>query len=474
MSFSIGGIASGLDTNTIISQLMEVEKLPLTRMENNKSVINAKQDVFRSVNSKLSKLRDLAFDLSQVSTFRVSTAQSSDETTVNVHSSSATVEGAYEIEVEKLAKAQAVHSQSFAKSDTVDASFLTQSLTIRNGDQTVDITLEATENNTYGELLNQISQKINAANVGLNASVIETSSGNISLVLTSKETGSEHRMVFGTEADGSKIVFEDQGLLSALGIQQDGNEVAEQNVSQQYQDAVFTVNGLEVTRSTNRISDVIDGVSFQLNKESSSAIIEVTQDHEQVADKIEEFVNAYNDVVSSIRGLIEKDGALQGDSTLRDLDTQLYRMVTRFVPEAAEGFQTLEQIGISIDKGKYKDLTGLMDLDKDLLLQKLNEDSDAVMGLFRNDGGIAKTLDDELKVWTNSVDGIITEKIKGYDSQVKFIDERIEQMNLRLEQKEEQLRRKFTAMEVALANLQAQQTWLSSQLSTLQTPSSSS
>lgn len=197
MSFSIGGIASGLDTNTIISQLMEVEKLPLTRMENNKSVINAKQDVFRSVNSKLSKLRDLAFDLSQVSTFRVSTAQSSDETTVNVHSSSATVEGAYEIEVEKLAKAQAVHSQSFAKSDTVDASFLTQSLTIRNGDQTVDITLEATENNTYGELLNQISQKINAANVGLNASVIETSSGNISLVLTSKETGSEHRMVFG-------------------------------------------------------------------------------------------------------------------------------------------------------------------------------------------------------------------------------------------------------------------------------------
>lgn len=277
-----------------------------------------------------------------------------------------------------------------------------------------------------------------------------------------------------TEADGSKIVFEDQGLLSALGIQQDGNEVAEQNVSQQYQDAVFTVNGLEVTRSTNRISDVIDGVSFQLNKESSSAIIEVTQDHEQVADKIEEFVNAYNDVVSSIRGLIEKDGALQGDSTLRDLDTQLYRMVTRFVPEAAEGFQTLEQIGISIDKGKYKDLTGLMDLDKDLLLQKLNEDSDAVMGLFRNDGGIAKTLDDELKVWTNSVDGIITEKIKGYDSQVKFIDERIEQMNLRLEQKEEQLRRKFTAMEVALANLQAQQTWLSSQLSTLQTPSSSS
>src|SRR5690606_4427318 len=112
MSFSLNGIASGLDTGTIISQLMQLERIPYKKLETKKNTINSELSIFRSINTKLSALRTAAQDLTLSSNFNIRSAKVSDESVLKVTANDSAQMGNYQISVTQLAQRHSIHSKN--------------------------------------------------------------------------------------------------------------------------------------------------------------------------------------------------------------------------------------------------------------------------------------------------------------------------------------------------------------------------
>jgi flagellar hook-associated protein 2 len=474
MSFSLSGLASGLDTNTIISQLMQLEKQPLLKIQSRQQTMKTNADVFRSINTKLKTLQDAASDLLLSSNFKLTSVTNTDDKVVKVTSGDSAVTGNYQIEVVELAAKHAVKTNEWAAAGSAAA---LKDKTIRIFAAGMDEPLEITiQEGTYKDVLTQIKDEINQKAKGITASVIETSPGKLSLVLTSAESGQENAIQFGTvdpDNPGTGATLEDtDGVLQALGLLDAEGKLVASNEVTKANNAIVKINGLQIERSTNEIKDVIGGVTLNLLDKGTSTVT-AGIDGEKVAEKIDKFVKAYNDVVNTIRSNTGKEKRLQGDSTLRQLDASLYNWVTAIANGTEEGYRTLAEIGLEIDKGitSASLMTGTISFDKEKFLEKFAQNPEAVYKLFSADDtspdnrdGIARVVKEQLQQWTKTVNGIITARITGYEEEISLMNDQIDRFNERLVMKEEQLRKQFTAMEVALAQLQSQQSWMMSQL----------
>jgi len=447
MSFSLSGIASGLDTNTIISQLMQLERIPYTKLETKKKDYNTELSVFRSINTKLAALRSAADDLRLNSNFNLTGVKSSDESVVKAVGSDGLQEGTFLIEVEQLATYTTLVSKGFNASGNDLKNLGSVEFTINGETIQVDFTKETDEEN-LALLADAINKKSEA---GVKASVIQTEPGKKSLLLTAKESGE------------TTIELENAGFLGTTDTKPGKN-------------AIFKLNGIQMQSSTNEIKDFVSGLTITLFKENATATITIAKDVDKVAEKVEAFVQAYNDVINTIRTNTAKGAQLQGDSTLRSLQDQLYNLFTSGVGQDGEaGYQYLYQIGLEIDKGKLKgsEMTGTITFDKEKFKQALLDNPDAVYKLFAHDSatdeedGIAQKFSNSLLVWTRSGSGILASRIDGYNNQISFITKQMEDMEVRLQKKEEQLKKQFNNMESALLSLQNQMSWLSAQLNSL-------
>lgn len=484
MSFSLSGIASGIDTNAIISQLMQIERIPYNKLQNTRNAYNSQLSVFRTINTKLMALRSAAEDLRLSAAFSLRSASVSDNSVLRVSASDTAAEGVYEIYVDSLAKAHSVRSASLssALSQQVD-DFLdgaSNQFKIYYGDKEETFTFSG---ETVEEALNNLVKAINGKDIGLTAALVETSPGAKTLVLTAKKTGTDHDIRLGSEADGQHVVIDaDQAFLEKLGLVtvDEMTSAVEWNTVTEAKNARITINGLEIIASGNELSNVLAGVNLTLLKEGASASVTIARDADKVADKVEAFVKAYNDVIAEIRSSTAKGAALQGDFTLRSLEDQLAAMLHGGVGPNTEGerfkYEFLVQVGLEVDKGitKGSDMTGKISFDREKFKKALAEDPDAVYRLFAHQDetpgarqGIAERFSETLRVWTRSGTGILAAKIEGFNEQINFVTKQMESMESRLAQREEQLRKRFSNMEVALASLQNQMAWLNSQLAAL-------
>lgn len=479
MGFSIGGLASGLNTGMMIEKLMMLERVPYTNLEQKKQDYTKFQSFFRNLNTKLSTLRDKANDLTMNANFKLTSTKSSDEQVVKAVGSDNAVTGNYQVTVDKLARSHVIKANEFS-SQGDSSSLENQTITFSQPDgNEVTVTLNG---KTYGEMLENLKNDINKNSKTVSASLVETSPGNKTLVLTSVKTGVEnefHQGSGGTSGigiSGSANVLNDLGLLSGGNFQE----------VQAAQDAELKVNGLTVKSSSNEVKGVIDGVTLKLQKESSSAMITVGQDSEKVIEKVKGFVDAFNEVRKLIReGMAKPEEkpkndqtpyrktTLQGDSTLRQLDMELGSWMSSNIA----GLGTLADLGIEIDKDKKgSEMTGQIVFDQKKFKEALERDPDKVISMFNMDEtdpkgnkklGIATILNDELRNWTSKANGILQSRVKGYDSEISFITESMTNMDQRLTLKEQQLKKQFTAMEVALGKLKNEQSWLNGQLASL-------
>lgn len=471
MSFSLSGIASGMDTATIISELMRLERIPYAKLESKERNYNNEMAVFRSINTKLATLRTAAGELQFKSTFNLRNASSSDETVVRVSANDSAVTGNYTIEVKNLATHHSRKSNAFAK-DAKDAELSGEITIWHNG----DVSKYKLEGDNNEEILNNLATQINSKDVGVKASIIETSPGQITLVLQSDKSGTANQIQLGTpdsdeEGEGVYISTDSETLRSALNFQE----------AQQAFDAEIFVNGIEVTSSSNELTNVISGMSLKLFK-TGTVQVDVARDVDQITGKVEAFVKAYNDVINTIR---TQSANLRGDATLRSLQDQLSNLFNGQVgPEltsdpdsetVALDFRYMFQIGLDIDKGKTKgsEMTGTIQFDKGKFRQALEENPEGVYQLFAyNDSdngapGIAERFSESLQVWTRSATGILSTRIDGYNEQIKFVRNQMESMEARLAMREQQLKKQFSTMEVALSSLQNQMSWLSGQIASM-------
>ena len=455
---STPGIGSGLDINGLVTKLMEAEQAPVRALNTREAGFQARLTAYGSLKGALSAVQSTAKALTLAATFTGRTAAVSDATILSASADTTAAAGVYSVNVTQLAKYHAVRSNTdyAATTDT----FSTGTLAIKVGaGATVNVTIDSGNNTLAG-----IRQAINDANSGVTAAIINDGSTN-RLVLTSKTLGSSGAITVTASDSGSGGTHALAGLGSAV-------LVATQNAD----DAQFSVNGFAVTRSSNTVSDVVEGLTLNLVK-AGTANVTVSVNTGATTAAINSFVKAYNDAVKQLHSVSAFNAAtntgsvLTGDSTARIIASELRTLAQGTVPAAGGGVTTLSSIGIALQKD------GTLLADSSKLAATLADPTRDVAALFSSTAvgnqGIALRFNEALEGIIGS-SGMIAGRTEGISTSIKDIGKRREALALRLTKIESRYRAQFSALDQLVANMSQTSQYLSQQLANLPATSNNS
>jgi flagellar hook-associated protein 2 len=436
----ITGLASGLDTETIISQLMSIESQGRTRVARQQVTIQARQDTLRSVDTKLTNLKLATADLrSSLLWTATQSATSSNDTVLSTRMTGAAAPGAATINVQNLASAE---------QHTIAGDAVTGTITISAGGGTPE---------TYGsytsldDLVSQINAKDDGSVYAVNV--------NGSLVLSRRVTGAANS--FTVTAGGAPIDPLKETVKAG-------------------QDAHYTVDGgAPLSSSSNVVSNGLPGIELTLKTVGSSTVNvnPPAADPSAVSTKLKAFVSAYNDAVGLIRGeLTEKSvanpqtdadaklGVLNGDPAL----SQLLGTLRQTISEAG-----LDSLGVKVnDSGAATDpdsLAGKLTFDQDAFDAAWAAGPSAVKAKLGSvdQAGFAQTFEAVLDPITRAGDGLLDQRVAAGNSQLSDIKDQLARIDDRLSTKEDFLRKQFADLEAALSRSQSQSSDLASQLAQL-------
>jgi flagellar hook-associated protein 2 len=387
------GIGSGLDISGIVSQLMAVERLPLAKLDQKEAAYQAKISAYGSFKGSLSAFQSSMKGLSTLSKFQGRKASSADSTIFTAAANTKAVAGSYAVEVTQLAQAQKLTSGGF---DASSSSVGTGTLTIQfgtwdgvefvaNPDKTAEnITIDSDHSTLAG-----VRDAINDADAGVTATIVNDGT-DFRLLITSNDTGEANSLKI-TVSDSSDASNTDNAGLSQLAYDPAGSLGNGMNLDETVaaQNAMLNVDGIVgIEKAGNIITDVIEGVTLTLLKESDAGdttTLTVSQDTAVVKTAVEEFVKAYNDLNIAMRSVTGYDpatkqgGILQGDSAVLTTMSQIRRVLGGSLG-LSNGYSNLSQVGISFEKD------GSLSLDGGKLTEAMNDDFDAIAGLFASFG----------------------------------------------------------------------------------------
>jgi len=450
---SLGGLATGMDTDSIINQLVQLEQRPIYNYQQEISELEQTKGAWRDINSRLDNLENKLTDLKLSSTYNSRTASSSNEDVVTATAANSANEANYDITVNQVATAQRLigsRKPGFSAAGDV-------------------ITLNGTDVNiSAGDSLSDISSKINDADSGYSASVID----NV-LVIEAEKTGVANALLDGS--DGSTPTISDNnGILKDLGIFDTTNGYFTNEKAAT--DAKIEINGITgITSSSNEITDAVDGMTFNINSEAaagSTATISVVKDTGKATKAVQAFVNQYNSVMdfmdskSGYDAETEEGGILQGDGTVMRLQMRLRELVTSKVKDTG-AYQTLSSVGIEIDRD------GVMSLDSAKLTEALENHPEETMNLFQAESdtegydGMAVRMDSYLDQVLQSNTGLIPRRLDLYDTRIEGLNDDIADVQRKVEMTRERYVQQFAAMEKSISEMQSQQSWMMSQLQSM-------
>ncbi|MAG55219.1 MAG: hypothetical protein CMJ83_02905 [Planctomycetes bacterium] len=443
---TFSGLATGLDSRAIIDALLQVESIPILRMQNRKSMLNTQDSVFSTLDSRLDDLRSAVEALDSIGELASYTASSSDEDAISVTASGTATEGTNSVDVVGLAAAESRTTGGYANADALDIG--TGSFTIMVDGNNYNVDLNSSPNNT----LQDVRDAINASGAPVSASIIDTGSGAdpFQLVINSTETGAENAFSVDltgfTPVEPAKFNIDDIASRLQTGV-----------------DAHIRVNNLDVYRPTNTISDVIEGVTLDIKSVSARTQVTVNRDNQGIKDKVQSFLDAYNDIatIMDAQNQVDEEGStdavLFGDSGLRSIASRLRQAVNHSPASLTGNFTSLAAIGITSDS------TGKLNLDSSDFDAALASDFQGVMDLFTSTtDGSAKEFKAAVDDLTDPVNGIIKIRKDGISSRQSTLDDRIEALTNRLADYEERLIQRFATLETQVSSFQAQGSALSS------------
>ncbi|MFQ3587196.1 MAG: flagellar filament capping protein FliD [Fimbriimonadaceae bacterium] len=470
---TFSGINSGIDTDNIVKRLAELQRAPIRRLANQQAQIKNRMAAFGQLRSLMTNLASASGQLNMATTYQSVGATSSKTDVATVTVGSGAMPGTFELEVSRLAQGHKIASTP-GQNDPTSALGLSGTLTINGRGVTI----------ADGDSLTAIAQKINGANAGVTASVLNGGAGRAFLSLSSTEVGARSRiqiadlagsvasslgLISGTEveiresiANGatsasfasrtapvgtmlgagalSEVVFsinstevrvdpsadsldaivskinsaatgataairsvtengqtrykldisgattpafdDDDGFLEALGILQRGHG----NQLLQAQDAAFSIDGIDMTSSSNRVTDAIAGVTINLLKANDStperSTITLTKDDNAIKQKIRGFADAFNAVVGFVKSQSKFDsesfttGPLFADSLARQTEESIANLVFAKVDGLPEEFDSLVDIGFGFTN------QGELSIDDAVLSNALSSNPEAVRKLF--------------------------------------------------------------------------------------------
>ena len=449
-TITIGGLATGLDTNSIVSQLVALERrravdlLQIDQLDQ-----QAKQSALATFGTKLADVLAAVDKLRDPSSALARKATSSNETTIGATAGSGALVGSTEITVSQLARNAIAVSGTGVASATSTVAAGTGSFSFRIG--TGDVQTVAVDATTT---LEQLASAINGLGVGANATVVNLGTASVPdyrLRIATRETGTSNDLT---------IVADD----TTLGV----------SVTQAAQNATFTVSGFATpfSRESNVVNDVVSGVTLTLNAEGGPVKIGVTTDTAKVTQDVQAVADAYNALVAFVaeQSEVSQDttstdgdvtaGPLAFDSTVRAIMDGLRTAFSSGVEGLAGDYSLLAEAGLESTRD------GTLKLDAAKLAAALASDEAGVSELFGGlgaSGGAFDRIHDYLGGVTGS-GGLLESRNKSITDTLATLTERIAAGERSVASFEKDLRDQFTRLEVLVSQLQSQGSFLASAL----------
>lgn len=458
-----------LDVQSLVSQLMAVERQPIDKLNTKvtsyqtkissfgtiKGLVSSFQTALRSLNDRLQGFSATPSDTSIFSASAISTAAA----------------GIYSLDITKLAQAQNLVAAGQASSSTVisngtattisfdfgtisggtlTAGVYSGAIFTTNGSVSKSITIDATNNTLQG-----IRDVINTAKMGVTATIVNDGSGTpYRLTLTSNNSGLSNSLKITTAGGDGTI----NTLLAydPAGVQNLNQTVAAQN-------AEFKVNGIAIIKPSNTITDAIQGVTLTLNKlTTSSASLTVARDTSAVSKAVSDFVDAYNALSSQLKSrsafgnATTPAGALAGDGTLRLIQDQLRGILGT----GASGgpLTSLAQIGVT------SQADGTLKLDNSKLNAAMASNFSDVTNLLSSTTGFVTRLD----AWSTSTltpGGLIDTRTQSLNTSIKGYNDQISQLETRMKILQKQYTTQYSNLNLLLSRMNNTSTYLTQQFS---------
>ncbi len=458
------GINSGLPIGDLVTAMVNAEKAPKTaQLDRLEKSTTTKFSALGELSSALNAFQTAMKDLNSTALFEKRTATSSNKDVLTATAGKTAAAGIYSIEVKNLATASKVATAVVDNDFKSGASASTLSVQVGADGTAVDVNIAA--DSDLASIRDQINTQLK--DQGITANIIkDPATGDSRLVFSGSETG----------AGKDIIVSSDDAALGKLAV--DGSKAVDTAAPTsagyitQAKNAVFSIDGLELQSASNKVTDAITDVSFDLLATTESGkplTLTVGQDTAGVTSNIKKFVEAYNKLITTSNKLtsvtkVGEDGAplvggLVGDATVRSL---LSSVRNELVSPGGQGgdLRILADLGITTQQD------GTLKIDDTKLDTALKGNFDAVANLFTGDEGLMSRLDSKIVGYTQT-GGIIQQRQKALESTRTDITKQRENLDRRVESMQTRLLAQFNAMESLVGQLNGTSSQLESALGNL-------
>ncbi len=439
MAITASGVGSGIDIESIVSQLMTLERQPLVALERRESDTRAQISAYGSLKGAISSFQDAMQDLSSLDAFRVFQSESSDDGVITASADGSAAAGIYNLDVERLAQNHKMGSDAFSETQVFGGG-AGDGLTLTVGTESVEIDL------TAAKTLSEIRDAVNSAgdNPGVTATILNVGDGQQRLILTADESGYEQRVQLSFNGGVNATSFN----FATTNRDSEGTPLVDLAAL----DAAYRIDGFALASASNNISSVIDGLDIQLEGEGS-ATLNVTRDTAAIEESATAFVDAYNNVFATLEAL--RAGELAGDSTLLSIERQM-RGVINTAPVGLSGsYDALSQVGIKTDRD-----TGQLTLDSREFGAALDADFAGAASLFANDDQGYAFRFDALAASMLDDAGLVDSRVDGLNTRVRRLETDQAELERRLDLRETALRRQYAALDQLVGSLQGTSTFL--------------
>lgn len=484
MATTIGTVGSGLlDIDATVKALVNNARAPKqNQLDSLESKTTTKLTALGSLKSAVSDFQTAMALLNSPSSFLSRSVVSSNTAALNATATASAVAGTYSINVTQLAQGSKIASAAFA--DGATTTFNSGTLDIKiGGEDALNISVDST-NNTLTGIRDAINKQ--GAAKGLSATIVTDSQGSRLVLSSSKMGDGKDITITGTSTSGSatdlsKLTFPGTALnASDFATPADYNAAvaAAGKTLNTAQSAKLTVDGLNVVSDSNSVSTAIDGLTLNLTAATETGkplTLTVSQNTSAVKTNVQNFVTAYNKMVSTINSLTKVTAvegsnpvvaALAGDSTARGL---LANMRTELVTQSSDGgtVKALATLGIATKTD------GTLELDNTKLDKAIAKDVQGISDFFTGDNGLANRLTNRAKPFTAS-GGVIEQRSTVLRDTIKSVDKQQAALDARMTVLQTRLYKQFTTLDSLLSQMQSTSTNLTSQLKNLPGVASSS
>ncbi|NOT22130.1 MAG: flagellar filament capping protein FliD [Nitrospiraceae bacterium] len=457
-SISFGGLGNGIDFGQVVDQLVKVQHLPIDALTQKKATLQSKLTEYGSLTDKLLALQTAGDKLRLTTAFDRSSTAVSDPTAMTASAASTTTPGSYLVRVTQLAQSHQITNKAataVASSTTDIVSGASATFTFRVGtgtNQTVTLSDTAT--------LQDLQTGINDLGAGVTASIVNAGSDTTPayrLILTATASGASNGVTIVT--DGTTLDFANSGGTGGV------------DTLQAAQDAIAivgdpTLNPVTLQRSSNVIVDAIPGVTLSLTQKTASAVsVNVTRDNGAVKTNIQNFLKAYNDIVTAVNkdtayDVTTKTGAILHDETSAK---GLLSQIRQALSSPISGLSTYSSGG---EIGFHTNRDGTITLDDAKIDAALSSNYNAVKSLFISQttvAGIAQRVSLTIDAINAAVSGSLTSRKNSLTGQVNSLTDQISRRETAVSAYEERLKVQYSKLDSLLRQLQGQTNFLNAQ-----------